>query len=150
MAIAALAHHYEARSIDVSDVGDGNGDGDGDNISLGTKKSQTVSSNESFIGNAREALRAHEAAAAAAAAASSECDEESVSAVAIKRTHLKEALASHEETQRLQRMCRYLKVRHTPRPWHTPLNIVYNLSFHLAEQDITDAGHQGGALQDPG
>lgn len=110
MAIAALAHHYEARSIDVSDVGDGNGDGDGDNISLGTKKSQTVSSNESFIGNAREALRAHEAAAAA----SSECDEESVSAVAIKRTHLKEALASHEETQRLQRMCRYLKVRHTP------------------------------------
>lgn len=110
MAIAALAHHYEARSIDVSDVGDG--DGDGDNISLGTKKSQTVSSNESFIGNAREALRANEAAAAAAA--SSECDEESVSAVAIKRTHLKEALASHEETQRLQRMCRYLKVRHTP------------------------------------
>lgn len=82
--------------------------GDGDNISLGTKKSQTVSSNESFIGNAREALRANEAASAA-----SECDgEESVSAVAIKRTHLKEALASHEEAQRLQRMCRYLKVSH--------------------------------------
>lgn len=99
VAIAALAHHYESRSIDASV-------GDGDNISLGTKKSQTVSSNESFIGNAREALRANEAASAA-----SECDgEESVSAVAIKRTHLKEALASHEEAQRLQRMCRYLKV----------------------------------------
>lgn len=99
VSIAALAHHYESRSIDASV-------GDGDNISLGTKKSQTVSSNESFIGNAREALRANEAASAA-----SDCDgEESVSAVAIKRTHLKEALASHEEAQRLQRMCRYLKV----------------------------------------
>ncbi|EDW65960.2 rhophilin-2 isoform X1 [Drosophila virilis] len=90
----ALAHHYEARSIDATV-------GDGDNVSLGTKKSQTASSNESFIGNAREALRATEA--------SSECEEESVSAAAIKRTHLKEALASHEEAQRLQRMCRYLK-----------------------------------------
>ncbi|KAH8418935.1 hypothetical protein KR222_005517, partial [Zaprionus bogoriensis] len=96
----ALAHHYEARSIDAT-VGDGDGEGGDDNVSLGTKKSQTVSSNESFIGNAREALRATEA--------SSECEEESVSVVAIKRTHLKEALASHEEAQRLQRMCRYLK-----------------------------------------
>ncbi|KAM8718983.1 hypothetical protein ACLKA7_011650 [Drosophila subpalustris] len=92
----ALAHHYEARSIDATV-----GDDDDDNVSLGTKKSQTVSSNESFIGNAREALRATEA--------SSESEDESVSVVAIKRTHLKEALASHEEAQRLQRMCRYLK-----------------------------------------
>lgn len=116
--------------------------GDGDNISLGTKKSQTVSSNESFIGNAREALRANEAASAA-----SECDgEESVSAVAIKRTHLKEALASHEEAQRLQRMCRYLKVsQHAPDSQYSP---TYFSLLLLAEQDITDAGHQGGALQD--
>lgn len=135
MAIAALAHHYEARSIDVSV-----GDGDGDNISLGTKKSQTVSSNESFIGNAREALRANEAAAAAAAA-SSECDEESVSAVAIKRTHLKEALASHEETQRLQRMCRYLKVsRHsqaTPISLSQLLNSRYCLPARQNKTSLT-------------
>lgn len=117
--------------------------GDGDNISLGTKKSQTVSSNESFIGNAREALRANEAASAA-----SECDgEESVSAVAIKRTHLKEALASHEEAQRLQRMCRYLKVSQpAPNLYLVPLNS--SSSLCCAEQNITDAGHQGGALQD--
>lgn len=37
-------------------------------------------------------------------------DEECTSLAALKRAHLKEALASHEETQRLQRMCRYLKV----------------------------------------
>ncbi|EDW07425.2 rhophilin-2 [Drosophila mojavensis] len=90
----ALAHHYEARSIDTTV-------GDADNVSLGTKKSQAASSNESFIGNAREALRATEA--------NSVCEEETVSVAAIKRTHLKEALASHEEAQRLQRMCRYLK-----------------------------------------
>lgn len=98
---SALAHHYEARSIDTTV-------GDGDNVSLGTKKSQAASSNESFIGNAREALRATEA--------NSVCEEETVSVAAIKRTHLKEALASHEEAQRLQRMCRYLKVSHSNHP----------------------------------
>lgn len=87
----ALAHHYEARSIDIN----------ADKASLSTKKSQTAS-NESFIGNAREAMRA-------AAAANDDNDEDSISLPALKRAHLKEALASHEESQRLQRMCRYLK-----------------------------------------
>lgn len=36
--------------------------------------------------------------------------EDSHSACALKRAHMKESLASHEEAQRLQRMCRYLKV----------------------------------------
>lgn len=94
---AALAHHYEACSIDVA----------ADKTSLSTKKSQATShggtANESFIGNAREALRA-------AAAAFEESEEDAASATALKRAHLKEALASHEETQRLQRMCRFLKV----------------------------------------
>uniref|UniRef100_A0A1A9UT25 Rhophilin n=1 Tax=Glossina austeni TaxID=7395 RepID=A0A1A9UT25_GLOAU len=88
---SALAHHYEARSIDIN----------ADKASLSTKKSQTAS-NESFIGNAREAMRA-------AAAANDDNDEDSISLPALKRAHLKEALASHEESQRLQRMCRYLK-----------------------------------------
>lgn len=35
--------------------------------------------------------------------------EDSHSACALKRAHMKESLASHEEAQRLQRMCRYLK-----------------------------------------
>ncbi|XP_037938954.1 rhophilin-2-like [Teleopsis dalmanni] len=87
----ALSHHYEARSIDAA----------ADKTSLSTKKSQAPSSNESFIGNAREALRA--------AAAIDESEEDCASAAAMKRTHLKESLASHEEAQRLQRMCRYLK-----------------------------------------
>ncbi|EDW82833.2 uncharacterized protein Dwil_GK10207 [Drosophila willistoni] len=87
----ALAHHYEARGIDAT-LGD-------DNISLSTKKSLAPSSNESFIGNAREALRG----------ILDDENEDSASCVAIKHTHLKEALASHEEAQRLQRMCRYLK-----------------------------------------
>ncbi|KAI8128129.1 Rhophilin-2 [Lucilia cuprina] len=84
----ALAHHYEARSIDAND----------DKASLSTKKSQATS-NESFIGNAREAMRC----------AADDSDEECTSLAALKRAHLKEAMASHEETQRLQRMCRYLK-----------------------------------------
>ncbi|XP_037818920.1 rhophilin-2 [Lucilia sericata] len=84
----ALAHHYEARSIDAKD----------DKASLSTKKSQATS-NESFIGNAREAMRC----------AADDSDEECTSLAALKRAHLKEAMASHEETQRLQRMCRYLK-----------------------------------------
>ncbi|XP_018784819.1 PREDICTED: rhophilin-2 isoform X1 [Bactrocera latifrons] len=92
----ALAHHYEACSVDVA----------ADKTSLSTKKSQATShggtANESFIGNAREALRA-------AAAAFDESEEDAASATALKRAHLKEALASHEETQRLQRMCRFLK-----------------------------------------
>ncbi|XP_073832692.1 GTP-Rho-binding protein rhophilin isoform X1 [Musca autumnalis] len=92
----AVSHHYEARSIDAS----------ADKASLSTKKSQATS-NESFIGNAREAMRM--AAAAAAAAAADDNDEECTSLAALKRAHLNEALASHEETQRLQRMCRYLK-----------------------------------------
>lgn len=46
----------------------------------------------------------------AAAAANDDNDEDSISLPALKRAHLKEALASHEESQRLQRMCRYLKV----------------------------------------
>lgn len=92
-----MSHHYEARSIDAS----------ADKTSLGTKKSQATS-NESFIGNAREAMRM-----AAAAAASDDNDEECTSLAALKRAHLNEALASHEETQRLQRMCRYLKVSQT-------------------------------------
>ena len=87
--ILALAHHYEARSIDAND----------DKASLSTKKSQATS-NESFIGNAREAMRC----------AVDDSDEECASLAALKRAHLKEAMASHEETQRLQRMCRYLKV----------------------------------------
>lgn len=85
-----MAHHYEARSIDAND----------DKASLSTKKSQATS-NESFIGNAREAMRC---------AADDSDSEECTSLAALKRAHLKEALASHEETQRLQRMCRYLKV----------------------------------------
>lgn len=91
-----MSHHYEARSIDAS----------ADKASLSTKKSQATS-NESFIGNAREAMRI-----AAAAAAADDSDEECTSLAALKRAHLNEALASHEETQRLQRMCRYLKVSH--------------------------------------
>lgn len=87
--ILALAHHYEARSIDAND----------DKASLSTKKSQATS-NESFIGNAREAMRC----------AVDDNDEECTSLAALKRAHLREAMASHEETQRLQRMCRYLKV----------------------------------------
>lgn len=34
------------------------------------------------------------------------------SASSLKRAYLKESLASHEEAQRLQRMCRYLKVKY--------------------------------------
>ncbi|XP_075158722.1 GTP-Rho-binding protein rhophilin isoform X1 [Haematobia irritans] len=90
----AVSHHYEARSIDAN----------ADKASLSTKKSQATS-NESFIGNAREAMRI----AAAAAAATDDNDEECTSLAALKRAHLNEAMASHEETQRLQRMCRYLK-----------------------------------------
>ncbi|XP_022229439.1 rhophilin-2 isoform X4 [Drosophila obscura] len=82
----ALAHHYEARSIDVR---------------VPIKKAPLASSKDSFVGNPREELRVTQC--------SDESEEESVSFIAIKHTHLREALASYEEVQRLQRMCRFLK-----------------------------------------
>lgn len=84
----ALSHHYESRSIDA------NADSTSSHGTSG-RRSQTTA--ESFIGNAEED------------ATSSSIYEDSGCASALKRAHLKESLASHEEAQRLQRMCRYLK-----------------------------------------
>lgn len=41
-----------------------------------------------------------------------EMEESAVSLIALKRMHFKEACANYEEAQRLQRMCRYLKVNY--------------------------------------
>ncbi|KAH8361213.1 hypothetical protein KR200_001802 [Drosophila serrata] len=86
----AFAHYYEARSIDTIS-------GSEALASLSNQKNLSAAkSKESFIGNAREA----------------QCESTvstSSSSIAIKLTHLKEAMNSNEEAQRLQRMCRYLK-----------------------------------------
>ncbi|XP_033240403.1 rhophilin-2 isoform X3 [Drosophila pseudoobscura] len=82
----ALAHHYEARSIDVK---------------VASKIGPVTSLKDSFVGNSREALCVTQC--------SGESNEDSASFIAIKHTHLREALASYEEAQRLQRMCRFLK-----------------------------------------
>ncbi|XP_017110933.1 rhophilin-2-A [Drosophila elegans] len=82
----AFAHFYKARSIDATEEL---------KVSLPSQKDQPRLSSESFIGNSQEV----------------ECisSEEAATSVANKLAHLKEALASNEEAQRLQRMCRYLK-----------------------------------------
>ncbi|KAH8238483.1 hypothetical protein KR032_007369 [Drosophila birchii] len=88
----AFAHYYEARSIDTTS-------GAGTLASLSNQNQNPTAaakSKESFIGNPREA----------------QCESNtstSSSSIAIKLTHLKEAMNSNEEAQRLQRMCRYLK-----------------------------------------
>ncbi|KMZ09941.1 rhophilin-2-A [Drosophila simulans] len=83
----AFAHFYKARSIDATDE---------------LKASKSSQKNqESFIGNSQEVERITTADYGAS-------DEASTS-IANKLAHLKEALASIEEAQRLQRMCRFLK-----------------------------------------
>ncbi|BFG01139.1 rhophilin-2 [Drosophila madeirensis] len=84
----AMAHHYEALSIDVK-------------VAIKKGPVPVASSKDSFVGNPREALRVTQSSA--------ESEEESASLISIKHTHLREALASYEEVQRLQRMCRFLK-----------------------------------------
>ncbi|XP_052849575.1 rhophilin-2-A isoform X2 [Drosophila gunungcola] len=82
----AFAHFYKARSIDATEEL---------KVSLPSQKDHPRVTSESFIGNSQEV----------------ECisSEEAATSVANKLAHLKEALASNEEAQRLQRMCRYLK-----------------------------------------
>lgn len=101
--IPAFAHYYEARSIDTTA-------GVGVLSSLSNQKNLAgAKSKESFIGNAREAQRVSLARDCESTASTS-------SSIAIKLTHLKEAMNSNEEAQRLQRMCRYLKVNPSAHP----------------------------------
>ncbi|XP_037725894.1 rhophilin-2-A isoform X1 [Drosophila subpulchrella] len=85
----AFAHFYKARSIDATDEIKAS--------HLPTQKSHAKLSAESFIGNSQEVESIYGTS------------EEASTSVANKLAHLKEALASIEEAQRLQRMCRYLK-----------------------------------------
>ncbi|EDV46958.1 rhophilin-2-A [Drosophila erecta] len=83
----AFAHFYKARSIDATDE---------------LKASKSSQKNqESFIGNSQEVERITNADYGAS--------DEAATSIANKLAHLKEALASIEEAQRLQRMCRFLK-----------------------------------------
>ncbi|KAH8421484.1 hypothetical protein KR009_009695, partial [Drosophila setifemur] len=85
----AFGHYYKARSIDLKA---------GLCLSSNNQKSLEASAHESFIGNLRDVTDSF-----------SGSEEDTAPAMAIKHTHFREALASHEETQRLQRMCRFLK-----------------------------------------
>ncbi|XP_039497376.1 rhophilin-2-A isoform X2 [Drosophila santomea] len=83
----AFAHFYKARSIDATDE---------------LKASKSSQRNqESFIGNSQEVERI--------TTADYGSSDEATTSIANKLAHLKEALASIEEAQRLQRMCRFLK-----------------------------------------
>jgi len=90
MILSAFAHFYKARSIDATDEIKAS--------HLPSQKSHSKLSAESFIGNSQEVESIYGTS------------EEAATSVANKLAHLKEALASIEEAQRLQRMCRYLKV----------------------------------------
>ncbi|XP_043659463.1 rhophilin-2-A [Drosophila teissieri] len=83
----AFAHFYKARSIDATDE---------------LKASKSSQRNqESFIGNSQEVERI--------TTADYGSSDEAATSIVNKLAHLKEALASIEEAQRLQRMCRFLK-----------------------------------------
>ncbi|XP_055389970.1 rhophilin-2 [Condylostylus longicornis] len=78
----ALAHHYESKSLNSKEKSK-----DKSQSKPKIKKNPTI---ESFIDDEDNLDNSH-------------------SATALKLAHIKESLASHEEAQRLQRMCRYLK-----------------------------------------
>lgn len=86
-----MAHHYESKCIDIIKQG---------NVSETYERrapTKNISSIESYIGGNDEKETMFE-------------KYDFKAAMAIKLAHLKEAVASHEETQRLQRMSRHLKV----------------------------------------
>lgn len=86
-----MAHHYESKCIDIiKNV----------NVSESDERralTKNISSIESYIGGNDEKEAMFE-------------KYDFKAAMAMKLAHLKESVASHEETQRLQRMCRHLKV----------------------------------------
>lgn len=78
-----MSHHYESKSIDINKQKNSD-----------KSKERTI---ESYVGGNDEKEYLSE-------------KYDLKSRMAKKLAHLKEAVASHEETQRLQRMCRHLKV----------------------------------------
>lgn len=87
----ALSHHYESKCIDINKHVDVSGTDEG------REPTKNIRSIESYIGGDDEKDILFE-------------KYDLKVAMAMKLAHLKEAVASHEETQRLQRMCRHLKV----------------------------------------
>lgn len=86
-----MAHHFESKSIDI------NKHLEFFEKNEGKASTKNVGSIESYVGGNDEKEIIFE-----------KYDLKTV--MAMKLGHLKESVASHEETQRLQRMCRHLKV----------------------------------------
>lgn len=86
-----MSHHYESKCIDINKQVDVSGTDEG---RAPTRNMRTI---ESYIGGSDEKEAMFE-------------KYDLKAGMAMKLAHLKEAVASHEETQRLQRMCRHLKV----------------------------------------
>ncbi|GAB0094423.1 rhophilin-2 [Sergentomyia squamirostris] len=86
----ALSHYHSAKSISTKKPSPTKKSSKSSASSASSKTSSSTTPSDSFI---------YDESAA----------NENINPVALKRAHLKEALSSHDEAQRLQRMCRELK-----------------------------------------